>query len=78
MPLFKAENSQINDIPEKVRRIVLDALRRQYQRIVEVDRPTINHEPARRLNDQEWTRQLDEWKISDSVAETTKLSDPRD
>ena len=78
MPLFEAENIQINDIPEKIRRIVLDVLRRQYKRIAEADRPMINHKQARRLNDQEWTRQLDEWKMSDSVAETTKPADPRD
>jgi hypothetical protein len=68
MPLFKVEDIQINHMPKKIRRIVLDALHCQYPRIAQTDGPMIeDQEEARPLSDEEWTRQLDEMKLSDFV-----------
>ena len=76
MPLFEAKDIQINDIPEKIRRIVLDASRRQHERIAQTGRPMIKAPQARSLDDLEWTHQLDEWKLTDFMAETAEPSDP--
>jgi hypothetical protein len=64
MPLFEAEDIRINEMPERIRRIVLDALRRQHQRIAETGPPIIEDRPAHSPDYEEWMRQLDAWKRS--------------
>jgi hypothetical protein len=64
MPLFEAEDIRISEMPEKIRRIVLDALRHQYQRIAEIGAPTIEDRPAHNPGYEEWMRQLDAWERS--------------
>jgi hypothetical protein len=69
MPLFEIKDIPINVLPEKVRHIVLDALRRQHQRLAEAGPPMILDQSTPRLSDKEWADQVDKMNLSDFVEE---------